>query len=467
MPISFDEALDKQDVFPVKLVPASYSVSLRSMGYNAYDWVNNQWIFTEGSWVGASREIIAYHLDPRNFLNASDIYIFAHLGYDPTTQTKEGLEQIIQNSFMKDGYVDEKDSFADPDNGYKCSYADVIMAAAEQNNVSPYMLASTIIQEQSATSPLISGAYTGGDGSYVGYYNYFNVNATGSGKEQIYINGLSYAKNQGWDTRSKSIIGGAKFFASNYINNGQYTYYYKNFDVKTGNCTHQYAQNIYDSLSSSVNMRNRFYNNTTATLVFEIPIFKNMWETAPAKPIADGRKNNHYFTSLGVSGFSMYNKNYSISVSGDTNITYTVPEGASYSGEPEYNLSAGSNVIKLPVTAETGVVNTYTLNITASQPCKLTIGDPPSGDGNEGGNEGEDPNPPTPPAPPAIKYGDVNDDGKISGADAAAIKLHILQLSRLSDDWQVRADVNRDGKISGADAAMIKLHVLKLQLITH
>ena len=58
-------------------------------------------------------------------------------------------------------------------------YVDIIMDAAAQSGVSPYVLAAMILQEQGTNggSPLISGNYSG----YPGYYNFFNVEAYQSG----------------------------------------------------------------------------------------------------------------------------------------------------------------------------------------------------------------------------------------------------------------------------------------------
>ena len=61
--------------------------------------------------------------------------------------------------------------------GEASPYIDIIMNAASQSGVSPYVLAAMILQEQgnNGTSPLISGNYSG----YEGYYNFFNVEFKG------------------------------------------------------------------------------------------------------------------------------------------------------------------------------------------------------------------------------------------------------------------------------------------------
>ena len=50
---------------------------------------------------------------------------------------------------------------------------------------------------------MVSGNY---NSTYRGYYNFFNIGATGS---DIMANGLKYAKNNGWSSPEKAIHGGA------------------------------------------------------------------------------------------------------------------------------------------------------------------------------------------------------------------------------------------------------------------
>ena len=82
-------------------------------------------------------------------------------------------------------------------------YVDIIMDAAAQSGVSPYVLAAMILQEQGTNggSPLISGNYSG----YPGYYNFFNVEAYQSGSMSAIQTGLRYASQSGsygrpWNT---------------------------------------------------------------------------------------------------------------------------------------------------------------------------------------------------------------------------------------------------------------------------
>ena len=122
--------------------------------------------------------------------------------------------------------------------GEASPYIDIIMNAASQSGVSPYVLAAMILQEQgnNGTSPLISGNYSG----YEGYYNFFNVEAYQSGSMPAIEMGLRYASQSGsygrpWNTVEKSIRGGAQNYGDNYVKAGQNTFYLKKFNVQGSN----------------------------------------------------------------------------------------------------------------------------------------------------------------------------------------------------------------------------------------
>ena len=91
----------------------------------------------------------------------------------------------------------------------------------------------------------ISGTVSG----YEGYYNYYNQGAYKTATASAVVNGLKYAAKtdaatlRPWNTRMKSVIGGAIYIGSRYINRGQNTIYYEKFDMVTP-YTHQYMTNV-------------------------------------------------------------------------------------------------------------------------------------------------------------------------------------------------------------------------------
>jgi len=230
---------------------------------------------TDG-WYVPTDDILAYYLDTRNFLTETTVFMFEQESFNRTVHTREGVQSIVNGTFMS-GEVE--------DSGI--SYAETFYDIGEEFNVSPMFLASRVRQEQGVkgTSPLISGKYSG----FEGYYNYFNIKANGSTKEQIYINGLTYAKEKGWNTRTKSLRGGAEIIAYNYIRRGQDTLYLQKFDVDDSDktlYTHQYMQNIVAPYSESVTAYKGYKNEglLESPFVFKIPVYNNMPSQRCIKP---------------------------------------------------------------------------------------------------------------------------------------------------------------------------------------
>lgn len=437
--LSFSEAVNMQSVDMRKQVSFnSQAISWRSMGQGAYSWSSGKWTVTNGGWTGASREIIAYYMDPRNFLNPTEIYMFLQQSFNPAVQTEEGLKSIVKGTFMENGYEDPNDT------EYEGSYLKVIMEAARQSNVSPYIIAAKIKQEIGAAgnSSLVSGTYPG----YEGYYNFFNFGASGSTQTAVITNGLSYAKLNNWNSRSVAIIGGAKSLSSGYINANQDTYYYQDFNVKNPDrLWHQYAQAVHDARSKGVGVAPIYKDENSYALTFLIPVFVNMPKSVSPKPASNDKLNNYYFSSISVSGltpsFSMFKYEYDLAVSGNTTVYVKPVDGATYSGSKTFNLKKGENKVELNVKSETGYITTYTVNVDATAPCVLTVdtGDAPA---------------------TQTRRGDTNGDGQITLDDLANIRLHLLGKFTLAGDNALGADTNGDGKISLDDLANIRLHLL-------
>lgn len=419
----------------VRKVTDNTSLSWRSMDLGSYDWGTGKWATTEkGRWYYVSREVIKYYMDPRNFLNANYIYTFLQQSYDPVHQTEEGLKKIIAGTFLEKGYGGDKDA-----------YVKDIMAAARSSGVNPYNLAGTIIQEQgvNGTSGLISGTYSG----YEGYYNFFNVGANG---ENPTINGLERAKLEGWNTRSKAIIGGAEFCGNKYLKAGQSTYFYMNYNIKNPDkIWHQYATAVHDASSKGYNLSKNYAELKTAELDFLIPVYKNMSSSVSALPAKSDKLNNYYFNSITVAGltpsFNRFTYSYDLKVSGDTTVSITVPSGASYTGAANYKLKKGNNRITLSVKSQTGYTNGYVIDVEADKDCVLYV--------DTSGKLS------------AVICGDTNGDGKINGRDLANVQMHILGVKLLSDDGFTGGDTNNDGKINGRDLANVQMHILGVKLL--
>ena len=278
--MSFSDAVSAEYNGLCKMAPIGWPVYGDERWYSSqpqgFDKDGNR-ISVDGSgWYYASRSAIAYFMDPRNFLSGNDFYMFAQQGYDKSLHSADLLKSVIKGTFLENGYGNNSNA-----------YINDIMEAANSSGVNPCVLAAIIIAEQGTkgTSSLISGTYPG----FEGYYNFFNVGASGQGDEAVIRSGLTKAKEKGWNSRRAAILGGASVYSDGYIAVGQDTYYYKNFNlVKAPYYSHQYAGNLWDSKNNASQFAKAFTGNTSAALTFKIPVFTSISETVSPRPDQGG-----------------------------------------------------------------------------------------------------------------------------------------------------------------------------------
>ncbi len=238
--------------------------------------------FVDDGWACASDSAVAYYLDPRNFLNETQIFQFVETSYNPNVQTVEVIKKSVKGTFL-DTTITCKDL---NNNLVTMSYAEIIVKAAQESNISAFYIKSKIIQEVgSQGSGSVSGNYPG----YEGYYNFFNFGAYDEGDD--IANGLRYAKEKGWDSPYKAIVDGAKLIGKNYIEAGQNTAYFNKWDVvgtsilrdgqsqwvnKSDMFWHQYMTNIQDPTSQSYSNYKLYSNSLQSEITFIIPVYDNM-----------------------------------------------------------------------------------------------------------------------------------------------------------------------------------------------
>ena len=237
----------------------SSTTSLSDLAGTASFIAKGTWIPKDGStWFNASKQVIAYYMDPRNFLNGTSIYQFLDLGYH-SYQNASTVSKVLAGS-------------AYPRNGYQSQW---FVNAGKKYNVSPIHLASRARQENGGGGFTISGYNING----TLYYNPFNIGAYSSSNPALV--GMQYAKQQGWNTKQKAIEGGAKFIANGYINNKQNTIYLQRFNVAKGLSnvgTHQYMTNLTVGATEASTMHSSYssYGLEKEPLVFLIPVYNNM-----------------------------------------------------------------------------------------------------------------------------------------------------------------------------------------------
>ena len=228
------------------------------------------------NWAYASEGILKYYLDPRNFLDDNGIFQFELLGYSEEYHTVEAVNHILNGTFMYNATIE---------NGK--TYAQNFVELGQSTQVSPFLMASRIRQEQGAqgNSALISGTYTG----FEGYYNYYNIGASGKTDKEIIESGLARAKKEGWNSRYKALEAGANFLGSSYIKHGQDTLYLQKFDVDSrydGVFWHQYMQNIEAPYKESLSVK-RAYEKASlidSAYIFRIPVYEGMPSSASVLP---------------------------------------------------------------------------------------------------------------------------------------------------------------------------------------
>ena len=98
-----------------------------------------------------------------------------------------------------------------------------------------------------------------------------------------YVYGEYVYERDPWNSRRKAIIRGAQKYADGYINIGQDTYYYKDFNVVNKIWYHQYASALYDAWTNGKILRKAFADekgetivNKDAVIEFRIPVYKDL-----------------------------------------------------------------------------------------------------------------------------------------------------------------------------------------------
>lgn len=366
--LSWAEVLEGESYLGSNLVPNYDSIpsSWKSTAEGAFDWVKNDWVvFSGSSSVQASSRVIAYYMDPRNFLTEEGVFQFEKLTYDPEVHTEAGVEGVLKGTFMSKKTLP----------GTQITYAAACMRIGSKLGISPYFLAGRLRQEQGVNgdSSLISGTVDG----FEGYYNYFNIGASGTG-EAVVENGLNRAMKEGWDSPYKALEGGAMIISSGYILAGQDTLYLQKFDVDNSDGElywHQYMQTVAapSNEAKSVYKAYRSQGLLDQSLVFRIPVYSDMPYSACKAPEGEGNPNCR-LASLRVKGydkaFSFDYSDYSYEMTVENSVSElelaaeSIDYGAKIEGTGKRTLHPGMNILEVKCTAESGANWVYRIYVT-------------------------------------------------------------------------------------------------------
>ena len=291
--------------------------------YRAYRHATNKETYDSG-YYQASKSAVEYFMDPRNFLNETDIFQF----YDLSAAHNVGIEEIeavLVGTFMQDSMLENEKTFAE-----------YFLEVGQELGINPVYLAVKARQEQGidGVSPVLggqcgslladyyaNGTQTSEEGNQVlaptegytseelltldGYYNLFNITASGNGLFNIYYNAMKRAQSgteamaekwdsPAWNTLWKSLYGGAYTIKTSFIDRYQNTIYLQKFNVDSRaadrNFWGQYMQNVAGSLTESRTLFGAFASSDVldGPCSFVIPVYAGMPKEACADP-ARGR----------------------------------------------------------------------------------------------------------------------------------------------------------------------------------
>ncbi len=450
----------------------------------------------------ASADIIKYYLDPRNFLsNDVKIFQFLEISYNEKIHTTSGISSVIKGTFMENKKVKVTVNGKDKE----MSYEEIILEAAKQSKMSPYSIATKIIQEVgSKGSQSVSGNYEG----YEGYYNFYNYAASDGGSP--IAKGLEYAKNGTsdmsqdkknellipWNDQYRAIVGGAKLLANSYTNAGQNTAYFYKWDVvgtkilKAGESQsissskcfrHQYMTNIQDPTSQTSKLYGTYVNANIINekLNFVIPVYNNM-PKANKLPTSLTKNDGalYYMTATQVrvrstpstsgrvlatmntldeivavkerkcanaNGYDWDKVKLSSGIEGYIASNYLSP-----CEEEKCAQIQGNNVKAIPNTTVKNMVNelgiiSYEVTKNGEKKSDTDI----IGTGyklKDTKNNKEY---------TIIVKGDTNGDGKVTPADSTIALRTYVGLNSISDVEKLAGDLNGDGKITPADSTIV------------
>ena len=426
--LNWDDAITAESQVGISYIQSSNPIYL-SLDEGSYNVSNNTYNQMEaGGWYAANKQTVAYYMDPRNFLNEINIFMFENLGYNSSLQTKEVIESIFAGTDL-------------------VQYADYYIQAAtyDGNNISPVSLAARSRQELISGDGKISNSANGnGKINGISYYNFYNIGAFSSCSDPIFC-ALDFAKgydenytsyNRPWTDPIKAILEGAKYIADGYINVGQNTLYLQRFNVTNKNTySHQYMTNTEAPYSESKSSYNAYkkIDKLDSTIEFLIPVYENMPDTPASLPVSvdqntiDNMKNNSLFTDI-------------ISKSGYT-------DNDQYITNINLGTTAAHMIAAIKSSGGDVIITTDGKNISGQE--KLGTGDIATikANGQEKSYR-------------IVIRGDANGDGEIDAVDYVKIYKYIMGGSSLNGSYSIAADVNNDGTVDAIDYVKLYKYIM-------
>ena len=302
---TWEEALEEQTASQnANTISTSFPEAYRAVEKGTYNFDTHSYIPKDGSvWFSASKEAVAYYMDPRNWLQEDTVFMFEPYTYNSAYQSETLVKKILSATALPE----EASAY--------------YMEAARQNyngasySISPiYLAAKTRIELGSGSFNIDGHEFTYGGKKYKGFYNTYNIGAVDSADGSAATRGLVFAAGgsdgsgtsylRPWNSLEKAVKGGAIYIADSFINNNQYTLYYERYNVLNGLSavgTHQYATSIFNAATLSTIMQADYkdFGVMEENFEFEVPVYEDMPASPAAMPPSKGN-NNSYLDSITV-----------------------------------------------------------------------------------------------------------------------------------------------------------------------
>lgn len=387
--IKWSDAVKRMTADPaVNTLWYAYNDSYKSTDEGFYNYLTDT--YSGGSFPAASKQAVKFFMDPRNFLDERNVYMFEDRKYHSYQKESMVKKLVSMNSVLKKN-------------------AKYFVQAGKKYNISPLYLASKSYSELGTSGYMMDGhKFTYKGIKYKNCYNAYNIGATdtlgkvggliyanGGASKKDYKAGPSTSYGRKWDSPGKAIRGGARFLRKAFIAKKQSTAYTEHFNVMNGLDavgTHVYmtALNAGISMAGLVSDKYSAYDIDEKPLVFYIPVYKKMPSKPCARPSASTKKDNNYYLKKLVvqyeengeqvtkrlikSSVLNYRKTFKINVSSKVrSIKVSAAQackknsekkGAKVSGTGKVMLKKGVNIVKVRCRASTGIVRTYKIKIT-------------------------------------------------------------------------------------------------------
>lgn len=414
--------------------------------------------FTDGScnkaydtgYTGASQTAIAYYMNPLNFLDEKNIFMFESNYKNEALQPyyANAAKNIIPSSTYFVGFIPQIYDYLA--NATSSGASSTFIAARMKQEIGQGDLGYIAPNDNNRLFSKLSGNYStrypatvAKLGNLNNYYNFYSVGAYDG--TNVTQRELIYAKNHGWGgtgdknaDRQTAVTGGATWIYNAYTNAGQETVYFHKFNVnpKSSSSTfsHQYMTNISAPVSEAA-LIYKGYSGAGALsqpIIFHIPVYSNL----------NAEINN---STQGATGNESNNTNTGLSPS-----TMVVSSGYALSGTTITNIKKDTGISDIAgrISSQGGTVEIYS-NGSRVNDGLIGTGMKVKVSSSAGTTEFT-----------AVVKGDPSGDGKVNALDLLQIQKYILGQKSLDSANKLAGDTSGDGKVNALDLLQVQKNIL-------